>query len=132
MAIKINKDKIKIYLILGIEFIAIAILLVLIFFAGKKSYTVTFDLNGGTLLSGDTVQRVTQGHNANPPAAAKEGHYLRGWSGSYREVTRNVTVTAIWEYETGAGIEYSADENRNYCEIKSVFKGLVGDLYVGA
>ena len=38
------KQKIKLGIILGVEFVAIAVILLLIFFAGKKSYTVTFDL----------------------------------------------------------------------------------------
>ena len=126
------KPKTKLIIVLAVEFIAISIVLLLIFFAGKKSYTVTFDLNGGILLSGDTEQRVTQGQNATPPSTAKEGHYLMGWSGSYTKVTRNVTVRAIWEYETTPGIQYSDSENMNYCEIIGTHKELRGEVYVGA
>ena len=50
------KHKIKLGVILGVEFVAITLILLLIFFAGKKSYTVTFDLNGGTLISGELEQ----------------------------------------------------------------------------
>lgn len=125
------KQRIKLFVILGIEFIAIAIMLLLIFFAGKQVHTVTFDLNGGVLLSGDLVQKVTQGHNATPPTTAKEGHYFLMWSGSYNRVTNDVTVTAVWEYETTAGIEYNIDENSNYCTISGAFKGLQGDVYIG-
>ena len=117
---------------MGVEFVAIAIMLLLIFFAGKQSYTVTFDLNGGTLLSGDPVQRVTQGHSATPPSVTKEGHYFRSWSGSYSKVTHDVVVYAIWEYETSPGIEYNIGENSNYCTISGAFKGLQGEIYVGA
>ncbi len=126
------KHKTKLLIILAAEFIAISIVLILIFFAGKKSYTVTFDLNGGILLSGDTTQRVTQGQSASPPSTAKEGHYLMGWSGSYSKVTRDVTVRAIWEYTTSPGIEYSDSINKNYCEIVSSHKELRGDIYIGA
>ena len=38
------KQKTKLIIILAVEFIAISLVLLLIFFAGKKSYTVTFDL----------------------------------------------------------------------------------------
>ena len=41
-------QKIKLFIILGVEFIAVAVILLLIFFSGKQSYTVQFDLNGGT------------------------------------------------------------------------------------
>ena len=126
------KQKIKIWIILGVEFIALAAMLLLIFFAGKRSYTVTFDLNGGTLLSGETVQKVTQGHHATPPKVTKDGCYFLEWSTSYREVTKDLVIKAIWEYETTEGIEYSESENSNYCEIVGCYKELSGVVYIGA
>ena len=126
------KHRIKVLIVLAVEFIAIAVMLILIFFAGRKSYTVTFDLNGGTLLSGDTVQTVTQGNHANPPKVTKEGCYFLQWSHSYREVTRDLVIKAIWEYETTEGIEYEIKENSNYCEIVGCYKELTGDVYIGA
>ena len=129
------KHKWKVFLILGVEFVAILLMLAVIFFAGKKSYTVTFDLNGGTLLSGEVVQRVTQGQSAHPPTVVKDGCYFLEWSGSYRQVTRDVTVKAIWEYETTVGILYSENvegENGEYCEIIGCYKDLAGDVYIGA
>lgn len=126
------KPKVKFTIILVVEFVAIAILLLLVFFAGKKSYDVTFDLNGGTLISGSLTQRVTQGQSANPPSVVKDGHYLRGWSGSYNGVTSNRTIKAIWEYETTAGIIYSETENTNFCEIVGCYSEIGGDVYIGA
>ena len=90
------KQKVKLTIVLTVEFIAVAVILLLIFLAGKKTYTVTFDLNGGTLMSGDLVQEVSQGKNATPPTAVKEGCYLHSWSGSYRQVTRDVVIEAVW------------------------------------
>ncbi len=126
------KEKIKVSILLGAEFLAIAIILLLIFFAGKKSYTVTFDLNGGTLIAGDVEQRVTQGHDANPPQVVKEGHYFLRWSGNYSRVTSDITLKAIWEYETTPGIVYADSEFANYTEIVGAFKGLRGEVYIGA
>lgn len=126
------KHKLKLALILGVEFIAIAIVLILIFFSGKKQYTVIFDIDGGTLLSGNLEQHVTQGHSATPPSVAKEGHYLRGWSGNYREVTRNVKITAVWEYVTTSGIEYEEIEGATYSKISGCYDNLPGKVYVGA
>ena len=129
------KQKMKLIIILVVEFIAIATILLMIFFAGKKSYTVTFDLNGGTLISGDLEQRVTQGQNATAPTVTKDGCYFLKWSTSYSRVTRDLTVVAIWEYETSYGIEYSyKDEggDSNYCTISGAFKGLTGEIYIGA
>ena len=130
--IKNLKEKTKLIIILTVEFVAIIAVLALIFFAGKKTHTVTFDLNGGILISGDLEQRVTQGQNATPPSVAKFGHYLRGWSGSYKSVTRDVTVKAIWEYETSPGIEYSFEDHVNYCEISGSFSEIQGEVYIGA
>ncbi len=126
------KQKVKLAIILGAEFLAIAIVLLLIFFSTKKQYTITFDLDGGTLISGSLTQSVTQGHNATPPTAVKEGHYLRGWSGIYRGVTSDERVTAIWEYETTPGIEYSTKNGATYTEISGCFKSVSGKLYIGA
>ena len=129
------KQRVKLLIILGVEFIAIAVMLLLIFFAGKKVHTVTFDLNGGTLLSGDTVQKVTQGQNANPPTVTKDGCYFLQWSASYRQVTRDLVIKAIWEYETTEGIEYTTDPEgveSNYCLISGCFDALTGDVYIGA
>lgn len=122
----------KLILILSAEFIALTLCLVLIFFAGKKTYTVTFLLDEGTLLSGETVQRVSQGQSATPPQVAKAGHYLRGWSGSYSKVTRDVTVKAIWEYETSPGIRYDMGESQTYCEISGCYPEIQGDIYLGS
>ena len=126
------KQKTKLIIVLALEFVAVSIILLLIFFAGKKSYTVTFDLDGGILLSGETVQRVTQGQNATPPSVAKDGHYLMGWSGNYRKVTSDSVVRAIWEYETTPGIIYGDATNQNFAEIVGSYKGLQGDVYIGA
>lgn len=125
------KQKIKLGIILGVEFLAITLILILIFFAGKKSYKVTFDLNGGTLISGELEQTVPQGKNATPPTVAKDGCYLHSWSASYQRITRDIVIEAVWEWETSIGFDYAASENSNYCEITGCFKDLVGDVYVG-
>lgn len=124
--------KLKLFIILGVEFLAIAIILLLVFFAGHKSYTVTFDLAGGTLLGGSTVQEVNRGKSATPPTVKKEGCYLLRWSRSYSAVTNDIVVRAIWEYETSYGIEYEVKENGNYCEIVGCFADVQGDVYIGA
>lgn len=125
------KQKIKLGIILGVEFIAITVILILIFFAGKKSYRVTFDLNGGTLIAGDLEQVVAQGKNATPPTVAKDGCYLHSWSGSYRQVTKDVVITAVWEWNTSIGFDYTSSDDSDYCEIVKCFENLTGDVYVG-
>ena len=127
------KQKVKLLIVLIVEFVVIASILLLIFFAGKKSYTVTFDLNGGTLLSGSTVQRVTQGQSADPPEVTKDGASFRSWSGSYRQVTHDIVIKAVWEYQTTPGIEYSAQVegfDYNYCMVTGSYKNISGDVYI--
>ena len=126
------KHKLKLAIIFGVEFIAIVVILLLIFFAGKKTHRVVFDLNGGTLLSGDLEQEVVRGSSATPPTVAKDGCYLHSWQGSYRQVTKDVVIRAVWEYETTVGIEYVTSEDSNYCEILSCYPNLRGDVYIGA
>lgn len=126
------KHKKKVIIVLIVEFLVLSLLLVMIFFAGKKTYTVTFDLNGGTLLSGETTQKITQGQNASPPKVTKNGCYFLDWSTSYRQVTKDLVIRAIWEYETTPGIEYETKEDSNYCEIVGAYKGIAGDVFIGA
>jgi hypothetical protein len=104
----------------------------LIFLEGKKSYTVQFDPNGGTVLSGSLEQHVMQGQDAVPPSVVKDGAYLRGWSTSYRRITRDIVIEAVWEYETTAGIIYTESENQNFTEISGSYEFLRGEVYLGA
>lgn len=58
-------------------------------------FTVTFDLNGGTLVSGELVQKVSPGGSAVPPQATN-GKMELSWSGNYQNVNADTTVTAVW------------------------------------
>ncbi len=126
------KQKAKLIIILTVEFIVIIAILLLIFLAGKKTYTVRFELNGGTLISGSEEQRVTRGKDASPPIVTKDGCYLLKWSASYKEVTRDLVIEAVWEYETSYGITYTVEEGSNYCEISGSYEEIGGDVYIGA
>ena len=127
-----HPGKLKIIIVFGILFLLISVLLVLIFLDGKKTYTVRFELDGGTLLGGSLEQRVMQGQDAIPPSVVKDGAFLRGWSASYRRITRDIVIEAVWEYETTAGIIYADDENQNFTEIVGAFPHLRGEVYLGA
>lgn len=130
---KVNHSgKLKILLVFSILFLALVVLLALIFFEGKKTYTVRFELDGGTLLSGSLEQRITQGQDAVPPKVVKDGAYLRGWSTSYKRVTKDLVVEAVWEYETTPGIIYTDSENQNFTEIAGSYPHLRGEVYLGA
>lgn len=127
-----NAGKLKIIIVFGVLFLLVSVLLTLIFLEGKKTYTVQFELNGGTLLGGSLEQRVMQGQDAIPPSVVKDGAYLRGWSSSYRRITKDVVIEAVWEYETTAGIIYTDGENQNYVEIERAYEFLRGEVYLGA
>ncbi len=68
------------------------------FTAGERlSYTVTFDLAGGTRTGGgELVQTIYYGEDATPPTCTFDGHTFESWSGSYTGVTSNRTITATW------------------------------------
>lgn len=126
------KQRYKMLIFIGIEFIAVAVIFLLIFFAGRKTFTVTFDLNGGILLKGDLVQTVTRGQTAIPPEVTKDGCYLLEWEGNYKRVTKDSSAKAVWEYETTHGIQYEVIENSNYCLISGCYKEISGDVYIGS
>ncbi len=124
--------KLKIIIAFSILFLVVSIILTLIFLDSKKTYTVTFDLDGGILMSGSLEQRVMQGQDAIPPSAIKDRAYLRGWSTSYHRITRDIVITAVWEYESTAGVIYTDSENQNYVEIERVYPYLRGEVYLSA
>lgn len=73
------------------------------------TYTVTFDLDGGTRTGGGALtQQVVSGGDATPPTCTKSGYSFNGWSGSYTNVTSNRTITALWTANTYT-ITYNAN-----------------------
>jgi 6-phosphogluconolactonase (cycloisomerase 2 family) len=67
-----------------------------------NTYTVTFDLDGGSRTGGGVlVQTVNYGEAATAPAlTAPAGKTFNGWSGSFDNVTSNLTVTAQYAINT--------------------------------
>ncbi len=93
---KVFSEKNRIIVIFSALFVVVAVLLLLIFYEGKKTHTVTFDLDGGTLVKGTLVQTVTQGKDAIAPDVKKEGYSFDAWSDSYRGVNEDKVIKAIW------------------------------------
>ena len=127
-----TKGKLKIILTFAVLFLVISALLLIVYFKGNTSYKVTFDLDGGTLISGSKEQSVTRGQDAEPPVVVKSGYYLHSWSASYERITKDVTIKAVWEYDTTPGIIYANDSNKNYSEITGSYEYLQGDVFIGA
>ena len=65
--------------------------------AAVTTYTVTFDLNGGTRTGGGQLtQTVVHGGSATAPTVARSGYTFIGWNQAFDNVTSNLTVTAAW------------------------------------
>ena len=141
-----KKARIKLWIILGVEFLAIIGMICMIYFAGKKEYTVRFELNGGTLVSGEAQQKIEKGKAAKAPTVTKDGYYFVKWSTSYDHVTKDMVVEAIWgnatpekpttspTYETSYGIQFTTEDSQawNYCEVVSSYEYISGAVYIAA
>lgn len=64
-----------------------------------ETFTVTFDLNGGTSSGGGALtQTVRYGNSATPPNdPVKEGRRFVGWLGDYTNVTSDRTIIALYD-----------------------------------
>ena len=83
------------------------------------THTVTFDLNGGKLVSGETVQVVENGGDAVPPNVTN-GRLQLSWDGIYTNVTSDITVNAQWNKTT-----MSTTELAEYVQARSVTVNVV-------
>ena len=71
----------------------------------EETFTVTFKDYNGAVLKTETVNK---GANATPPAdPARDGYTFVGWSGSYTNVTKDVTVTAQYQENEPETVTYT-------------------------
>lgn len=84
------------------------------------TYTVTFNLNGGTHTGGGALtQIIAEGGNATAPTVTRSGYTFAGWDKGFTNVTANLTVTATWTSSGGGdGSSYT-----NYTITASSDKG---------
>ena len=75
--------------------------------SGFGKHTVVFNLNGGTLVSGELVQEVKNGESAVPPVA-ENGRMSLSWDRSYTDVSEDITVNAVWENTAMTSTEVAA------------------------
>ena len=59
-------------------------------------YEVRFEMNGGTLVSGQLLQRIEEGGAAEAPEVQRTGYAFDGWDSSFDSVTGNMVVVAQW------------------------------------
>lgn len=64
-----------------------------------EKVTITFDGNGGTLISGQTVQIINKGASAEAPVYVKQGYKL-DWDKSTTNLLQSEKITAIWTTNT--------------------------------
>ncbi len=63
----------------------------------KQTYHITFDLDGGVLLTGtleQTVQNITE---ITIPTTTKNGYKFVGWDKEIHELSKDEVITALWE-----------------------------------
>ena len=74
--------------------------LVLKVYYDREKHTVTFDANGGTLVSGNTTQKVKYGGNAIAPTFSRDGYTFTGWDKAFISIGEDITVKAQWSINT--------------------------------
>ena len=68
----------------------------------EQTYTVTFNLGGGTRTGGGALtQIVTEGDAAEAPTVTRSGYTFIRWDKAFDNVSSALTVTAIWSYNGG-------------------------------
>ncbi len=90
---------------------SVALVLVLVMAMGSgcfwNSYNVIFDLNGGTLISGETAQTVRSGQAAVAPVA-ENGNRILSWDTDFSNVQSDMVVTAVWTKQEMSSAELAA------------------------
>ncbi|MBE7082371.1 MAG: hypothetical protein E7378_01640 [Clostridiales bacterium] len=77
-----------------------------------KTFKVIFNINGGTLISGNISQTIEYGQNAQAPSVKKIGYTFSGYNSSLENITENKTINAIWTLNTYT-ITYYLDDGNN-------------------
>ena len=60
------------------------------------SHEVRFELNGGTLVSGELLQKVKNGGSAVSPTVERDGYEFTGWNEDIDDVREDIVAVAQW------------------------------------
>lgn len=63
----------------------------------KGPFTVTFDLNGGSRVSGSLEQVVEKGEGAKEPQTERDGYIFIGWDCEFSDIDKDTYVVAQWK-----------------------------------
>ncbi|GEM_PF-1658300 len=79
-------------------------------------YTVEFNTDGGTLVSGDEIQYVYIGGSAIEPIYERTNYYFNGWDASFNDITSDLIVTAQWISidDASLGLQYVLKTDNTY------------------
>lgn len=79
-------------------FLVLVLLLTLCACASRAPavYEVRFELNGGTLVSGQLLQQIEEGGAAEAPTVEREGYVFDGWNEKLDAISANTVAVAQW------------------------------------
>ena len=83
-------------------------------------YEVHYELNGGSLVSGELLQQVPEGGNAAAPVVERDGYVFAGWSDDGTNVRSSRSIVAQWT---------PAETEPELCEVRFELNG--GSLVSG-
>ncbi len=92
-------------------------------------YTITFDGNGGTLVSGQEIQQISSGGSAVAPVYENGSLYLY-WNVSFVNISQDLLVTAQWSTTpiTSQGLTFTLKDDSTY-EVTS-YTGSETNVYI--
>lgn len=76
--------------------LALCMLLALSACGAPKTHEVRFELNGGTLVSGELLQEIEDGGSAEAPKVERDGYVFAGWNKELENVKENLVAVALW------------------------------------
>ena len=102
----------------------------------SQEYTVEFNGNGGTLVSGDTTQTISKAEDIVEPTFERRGYSFDGWDTPIETIVESTKINAEWKIESYR-INYHLDggindvSNPSYFNIASGSVALKGASKVG-
>lgn len=76
----------------------------------REPFTVWFEENGGTLVSGQKTQLVTRAKQIEPPVFEREHHEFIGWDKDISEIDRDTIVKALWNERYFITFDYAPEK----------------------